>query len=54
MYISARANRIKYDATVEELQAVLDYCKSPTTIPKGSTPKWVEAADPAFAGDDIV
>jgi len=26
-YISARANRIKYDATTEELQQVLDYIK---------------------------
>ena len=38
-WISGRANRIKYDATVEEIENILDYLKGATTIPKGSTPK---------------
>lgn len=45
-YISARANRIKYDASAEELQKVLTYVEGATTIPKGSTLKRVEAPDP--------
>lgn len=32
-YISARANRIKYNATVEELRKVLLYIEGATTIP---------------------
>ena len=36
-YISARANRIKYDASAEELLQVLKYLEGATTIPKGST-----------------
>lgn len=32
-YISARANRIKYDASVEELKQVLAYVEGATTIP---------------------
>ena len=38
-YISARANRIKYDASAEELKQVLAYVEGATTIPKGSTLK---------------
>ena len=38
-WISGRANRIKYDATIEELENILAYLKGATTIPKGSTPK---------------
>lgn len=41
-WISGRANRIKYNATVEELRAVADWMERATTIPKGSTPKQVE------------
>jgi hypothetical protein len=41
-WISGRANRIKYNATVEELRAVVDWMERATTIPKGSTPKQVE------------
>ena len=36
-WISGRANRIKYDATVEELRAIVDWMERATTIPKGST-----------------
>lgn len=36
-WISGRANRIKYDATVEELRAIADWMEGATTIPKGST-----------------
>lgn len=32
-FISARANRIKYDASVEELKQVLAYVEGATTIP---------------------
>ena len=46
VYISARANRIKYDANVEELKQVLSYLEGATTISKESTPKRVEAPDP--------
>lgn len=45
VYISARANRIKYDASPEELRKVLDFVEGATTIPEGSTPKRVEAPD---------
>lgn len=38
-WISGRANRIKYDATIEELSAIISYMKRVTTIPKGSTLK---------------
>lgn len=38
-YISARANRIKYDATVEELLLIVKYMEGATTIPEGSTLK---------------
>lgn len=41
-WISGRANRIKYDATIEELRAIADWMERATTIPKGSTPKQVE------------
>lgn len=41
-WISGRANRIKYNATVEELRVVADCMERATTIPKGSTPKQVE------------
>lgn len=44
-YISSRANRIKYNATVEELKQVIKFMEGATTIPKGSTPKQVEAPD---------
>ena len=36
-YISARANRIKYDATAEELLQVVKYLEGATTIPQGRT-----------------
>jgi len=45
-YISARANRIKYDASVEELLLVVKYLEGATTIPKGSTTKRLEAPSP--------
>jgi hypothetical protein len=45
VYISARANRIKYDATAEELRLVLKYVEGATTISQESTPKRVEAPD---------
>lgn len=38
VWISGRMNRIKYDATIEELENILAYMKGATTIPKGSTP----------------
>lgn len=38
-WISGRANRIKYDATIEELKAIAQWMERVTTIPKGSTPK---------------
>ena len=41
-WISGRANRIKYNATVEELRAIADWMERATTIPQGSTPKQVE------------
>lgn len=41
-WISGRANRIKYNATIEELRAIADWMERATTIPKGSTPKQVE------------
>lgn len=41
-WISGMVNRIKYNATVEELRAVADWMERATTIPKGSTPKQVE------------
>lgn len=45
VYLSARANRIKYDATVEELRQVLKFVEGATTISQESTPKRVEAPD---------
>lgn len=36
-WISGRANRIKLNATVEELRLIADWIESATTIPKGST-----------------
>lgn len=39
VYISARANRIKYDATVEELKMILKFVEGATTISKESTLK---------------
>ena len=44
-WISGRANRIKYDATIEELKQIVSWMERVTTIPKGSTPKQVEAVD---------
>lgn len=44
-FISSRANRIKYDATKEELLQVVKFIEGATTIPEGSTPKRVEAPD---------
>ena len=41
-WISGRANRIKYDATIEELKQIVSWMERVTTIPKGSTPKQVE------------
>lgn len=45
-YINGRSNRIKYNATVEELKQILNWMEGATTIPKGSTPKQVEAPCP--------
>lgn len=39
VYISSRANRIKYDASTEELKLILAFMEGATTIPKGSTLK---------------
>ena len=36
-WISGRANRIKYNATIKELEQILTYMKGATTIPNGST-----------------
>lgn len=36
-WISGRANRIKYDATIQELRQIADWMERATTIPKGST-----------------
>lgn len=38
-WISGRANRIKYNATIDELKAIVQWVERVTTIPKGSTPK---------------
>ena len=45
-YISGRINRIKYDATLDELKLIVKYLEGATTIPKGSTLKRVEAPSP--------
>lgn len=39
VYISARANRIKYDATVEELRRIADWLEGATTRSKDRTLK---------------
>lgn len=39
IWISGRANRIKYDATIQELEKILTYMKGATTISKESTLK---------------
>lgn len=39
VWISGRANRIKYDATLEELRLLVDWLEGATTIPQGSTLK---------------
>ena len=44
-WISGRANRIKYDASIEELRQIVDWMERVTTIPKGSTSKQREAVD---------
>lgn len=36
-WISGRANRIKYDATLEELKQIVEWMERVTTIPEGST-----------------
>ena len=38
-WISGRANRIKYNASIEELKQIVDWMERVTTIPKGSTIK---------------
>lgn len=38
-WISGRANRIKYDASIKELKQIVDWMERVTTIPKGSTLK---------------
>lgn len=38
-YISSRANRIKYDSSVEELKKILSWYEGATTRPKGRTLK---------------
>ena len=37
-WISGRANRIKYDASLQELKQIVQWMERATTIPKGSTP----------------
>ena len=37
-WISGRANRIKYDASIEELRKIVDWMERVTTISKESTP----------------
>lgn len=37
-WICGRANRIKYDATIEELKQIIKWMERVTTIPEGSTP----------------
>jgi hypothetical protein len=37
-WVSGRANRIKYDASLEELKQIVQWMERATTIPKGSTP----------------
>lgn len=54
VYISSRANRIKYDATLDELYKLIQWYEGATTISKESTPKWVEAVSPSKDGGDIV
>jgi hypothetical protein len=39
VFISARANRIKYDASLTELKLIVEWLEGATTIPKGSTLK---------------
>lgn len=55
-WISGRANRIKYNATVEELRLIADWMEGATTIPQGSTPEAYAggSAQPLGEGDDIV
>lgn len=53
-WISGRANRIKYDATIEELRAIADWMERATTIPQGSTPKQVEKVGTGISSEDIV
>ena len=36
-WISGRANRIKYDATLDELKQIVVWVERVTTIPQGST-----------------
>lgn len=38
-WISGRANRIKYNATIKELRLIADWMERATTIPQGSTIK---------------
>lgn len=55
-WISGRANRIKYDASIIELRQIADWMESVTTIPKGSTPEAFAggSGEPLFEGDEIV
>lgn len=46
-WISGRANRIKYNATAEELRMIAEYIERATTISKESTPKQVETNCPS-------
>ncbi len=39
VWISSRANRIKYDASLEELKTLVKWFEGATTIPQGSTLK---------------
>lgn len=39
IWISSRANRIKYDATLDELRQLVRFLEGATTIPQGSTLK---------------
>jgi len=57
-FLSSRMNRLKYNASVEELRKVADWMEkqilSATTISKESTPKRVEAVARLNEPDDIV
>lgn len=53
-FISARANLIKSDASLDDLKRVVNWYEGATTIPSGSTSKWMEAVYSSKEDDDIV